>query len=1420
MKSTYLFILILFIAYPGICTAQEIVYDQPGNRHGLSLGYSGPDRVDLDFSMNRFEIAQGTFAGHIMQELKTPGVILFNEQGAPDLPSFSARIAIPEGSTPVLTIHDFETDTLFGLDIRPAPVIPSDNDTGDLVYLKNESIYNTDAWYPSEFAALSKAGEIRGTGFIVLGINPFLYNPVTGTLVVFKNMSITVEFQGGNGIFGDERLRSVWWEPILQDAFINSSSLLPLKIGQNPKSGLTGYDYLIITLNKPEFLAWADSLKRFRTAQGILTGVVTIDEACGNDTWLIDRYIEDIYAGWDIPPSAVLLLADYGNGEDGITSSHLIHEVSGSLISDNVFADVNGDYLPDIAFARIAAENADHLERMISKILDYERTPPVNPGFYDHPVTALGWETARWFQLCSEVINGFWEYGLGKQPVRENCIFWGTPGGVWSTAPNTDMVVNYFGPNGLGYIPDNSAHLTDWGGNAARINNDINNGAFMVQHRDHGLVSGWGEPYYRSFHIPGLYNDDPTFVFSVNCLTGQFNSTTDCFQEVFQRHMWGALGVIAATEESFSFVNDTYVWGMYDYMWPGFMPDYGSNPESRGVLPCFANVAGKYFLQQSAWPYNTAQKTITYNLFHHHGDAFMTVYTEVPQNLSVEHDSILVCNGGGLYITADTNSFISVNCGQIILATEWGAGIQQFIPLAGLEPGMKLHITITKQNYFRYSSQIEVVAPDGPYVLAPEYSFDESTGHYNNIAEVGESLQLNLVIKNYGDQPALNTVVTLSSSSPFITLEDTVENFGNLAAGQVKAIDHGFSLTIHDDLTTATEVLLQFNITDGTNSWISEKILNIRVPVPVFRGYTILDQFTDNNQQLSPGETAQIGIRLVNNGDGPAWTINASAVSAGSYIEILTPVVIIDSIMDGQSALAEFVVVTNPVTPEGTQEDIIVTVACKNVIIQDTFHLNIGRYTENWESSTMDMLPWMSTGDAAWYVTTLDRNEGLYSARSGFIIDEQSTTLQLDYIVASDDSISFFCNVSSELNWDYFEFYIDDIMMDEWSGETGWIKATFPVSAGPHAFRWVYVKDLYLSTGRDCAFLDMISLPECPLVFAGRDTLVCENISMPVKGLIRHCLSPLWTSSGDGFFDDPANLTTAYHPGNNDISAGEVSLILTAVTEFGSISDSLYVMITGLPSDPGNISGPDTLCQGSGPVLYWVPSVPGASVYEWAVIPADAGNPGNGSTQCLIDWYPSFSGDAMITLKVYNFCGIAEDSSTRMVYLGPLPITELDLPDMVQVTDPPFELTGGTPGGGIYSGPGVYNNYFYPNVAGPGVHLIDYTYSDSLGCVNSEQDSITVDAGTGIDYPLHNEPFISPNPFSDYFDIYLPESPEHGLNIRVKTISGNMVISRDFLPDINRNSRRVNASQLPPGIYIVELQISSAIRTFKVVKLY
>ena len=62
-------------------------------------------------------------------------------------------------------------------------------------------------------------------------------------------------------------------------------------------------------------------------------------------------------------------------------------------------------------------------------------------------------------------------------------------------------------------------------------------------------------------------------------------------------------------------------------------------------------------------------------------------------------------------------------------------------------------------------------------------------------------------------------------------------------------------------------------------------------------------------------------------------------------------------------------------------------------------------------------------------------------------------------------------------------------------------------------------------------------------------------------------------------------------------------------------------------------------------------------------------------------------------------------------------------------------LSGGSPIRGVYSGVGVANGLFNPNVAGVGTHTIEYNYISNIGCTgNSFQDiEVIEEPWAGID---------------------------------------------------------------------------------------
>lgn len=116
-------------------------------------------------------------------------------------------------------------------------------------------------------------------------------------------------------------------------------------------------------------------------------------------------------------------------------------------------------------------------------------------------------------------------------------------------------------------------------------------------------------------------------------------------------------------------------------------------------------------------------------------------------------------------------------------------------------------------------------------------------------------------------------------------------------------------------------------------------------------------------------------------------------------------------------------------------------------------------------------------GNLPWIVQSNTAAGGLWSARSSTnIADSQTSALSLTVYTSSGNG-SFDFKVSSELNWDFFEFYVDGLRLDRWSGEQDWISYVFPLASGLHTLEWRYVKDVYGKAGLDAAFIDNLNLP-------------------------------------------------------------------------------------------------------------------------------------------------------------------------------------------------------------------------------------------------------------------------------------------------------------------------------------------------------
>jgi hypothetical protein len=808
-----------------------------------------------------------------------------------------------------------------------------------------------------------------------------------------------------------------------------------------------------------------------------------------------------------------------------------------------------------------------------------------------------------------------------------------------------------FGPAGLGYIPDSPQQLGGWtGGNATMINDAINSGAFMLQHRDHGAETGWGEPAYSNSNINGLTNTDLTHIFSINCLTGKYNWSSECFTEKFHRYRYnnvnsGALSVTGASEVSYSFVNDTYVWGLIDNMWPDFMPQYGSNPEERGLLPAFGNAAGKYFLQQSSWPYNTGNKVVTYHLFHHHGDAFQTLYSEVPQDLTIMHDGVILAGLTTFTITADEGSTICLSEGDNIIGLEEGTGSPVVMSIIPQSVGTQVILTVTKTNFYRYEETLEVIPAEGPYCIFDTYAIQDTTGNGNGLVDYNENVFLNLAIKNVGMENGENVTVTISTVDPYITLSDNTELYGTIPSQGSVTIENGFSFYAAENTPDQHQVIMNVQSTDGTNIWNSLFMFKVNSPVLNINTLTINDQTNGNGDgELDPGESVTMTINYTNTGHAVAYDVDVYLEGQSGFIEVLNPSQHFNSIGFLGVFNKSFDVTVDTNAPEGIMVNFMNELTMGSFWCDKNYPEKISAMIEDFETGDFEKYGWEFAGNTPWQTTMQFPYAGYYSAKSGAISGGQSSELELTYEVMSADSISFVRKVSSEPN-DKLKFYIGNDLMEEWSGTTGgWVREAFAVTPGVKTFRWVYAKDNSTNGGTDMAWLDNIVLPTplCLTIWAGPDQADCPGEIFEISESYGTNYTVIdWTTSGTGTFDDNSIMHPAYTPSGEDISNGSVTLTLTLQDEEGNIvADEAVINFLPTPEAAPTPEGPDYvdlfLVTSS---EYTTAGIEGLDEYVWQLDPAEAGTIEGTTVKATVYWNPGYIGMAYVNVAAINECG-------------------------------------------------------------------------------------------------------------------------------------------------------------------------------------
>lgn len=131
----------------------------------------------------------------------------------------------------------------------------------------------------------------------------------------------------------------------------------------------------------------------------------------------------------------------------------------------------------------------------------------------------------------------------------------------------------------------------------------------------------------------------------------------------------------------------------------------------------------------------------------------------------------------------------------------------------------------------------------------------------------------------------------------------------------------------------------------------------------------------------------------------------------------------------------------------------------------------------------------------------------------------------------------------------------------------------------------------------------------------------------------------------------------------------------------------------------------------------------------------------------------------------------------------------------------PFPLTGGSPDGGVYEGPGVSDGIFSAELAGEGAHEIAYIFTNDEGCTDTAYQTITVEICHNIltsEVAVLN---IYPNPTMFTCTINIPETMIRG-QLQVFDLYGQCV----YTTNIIHTQQLLNTATFPPGQYHILLQ--------------
>jgi hypothetical protein len=162
----------------------------------------------------------------------------------------------------------------------------------------------------------------------------------------------------------------------------------------------------------------------------------------------------------------------------------------------------------------------------------------------------------------------------------------------------------------------------------------------------------------------------------------------------------------------------------------------------------------------------------------------MRLWTDAPQPPTVTHDTSLYVSAESLIINIAVtgqpvdSAIVCVVLDTVVYQDKYTENGSVTFYFNDLVPGI-MDVTVTGRNLIPYEGCI-IIQDTSAYLLVGNHAVNDSLANDNGIPENGETILLDINVRNIGIVTAQDVFAVISSSDTLVSLVDTIAYFGNI----------------------------------------------------------------------------------------------------------------------------------------------------------------------------------------------------------------------------------------------------------------------------------------------------------------------------------------------------------------------------------------------------------------------------------------------------------------------------------------------------------------------------------------------------------------------------------------------------------------------------------------------------------------